>query len=206
MKNLLNYQSSEYDCGPVTLTNALRYLFDREEIYPDIIKYIMLYCLDSYNEEGEPCKHGTSRTAMLFLANWLNHFGEIKNFPISCQFMSSKDVHIEKGNKIYTALDQGGVVVLRLFLDVAHYVLLTGVEGDNIYLFDPYYEEIDDPNLDDEYSEPGIAFITDQPKRANRFVSIEKLNRVTKGYYEMGPCDKREAMIVFNTLTQKTNE
>ena len=46
MKNILNYQTSEYDCGPVSLTNAIRYLFDREIIYPDIIKYIMLYCLD----------------------------------------------------------------------------------------------------------------------------------------------------------------
>ena len=41
MKNLLIYQSTEYDCGPTTLTNAIRYLFDREEIYPDIVKYIM---------------------------------------------------------------------------------------------------------------------------------------------------------------------
>ena len=40
MKNLLIYQSTEYDCGPTTLTNAIRYLFDREEIYPDIVKYI----------------------------------------------------------------------------------------------------------------------------------------------------------------------
>lgn len=199
MKNLLNYQSTEYDCGPVTLTNALRYLYDREEIYPDMIKCIMLYCLDAYNENGEPCKHGTSRTAMLFLTNWLNHFGEIKNFPISCEFLSGDKVSIEKDSKIVHALKQGGVVVLRLFLDVEHYVLLTGVEGDNICLFDPFYEELDDPNLDAEYSEPGIAFITDQPKRANRLVSMEKLNRTSKGYYEMGPCDIREAVIVFNT-------
>ena len=27
MKNLLIYQSTEYDCGPTTLTNAIRYLF-----------------------------------------------------------------------------------------------------------------------------------------------------------------------------------
>ena len=60
MKNLLIYQSTEYDCGPTTLTNAIRYLFDREEIYPDIVKYIMLYCLDSYNEAGEVGKRGTS--------------------------------------------------------------------------------------------------------------------------------------------------
>lgn len=199
MKNLLNYQSSEYDCGPVTLTNALRYLFERENIYPDIVKAIMLYCLDSYNEKGEPCKRGTSKTDMLFLANWLNHFGEIKNFPISCKFLSGKDVTIEKDNQIYSALNQGGAVVLHLFLDVAHYVLLTGVEGNNVYLFDPYYEEVDDPNLDKEYSEPGIAFITDQPKRANRLISMEKLNRLTKGFYEMGPYDTREAVIIFNT-------
>ena len=53
MKNLLIYQSTEYDCGPTTLTNAIRYLFDREEIYPISSNGIMLYCLDSYNEAGE---------------------------------------------------------------------------------------------------------------------------------------------------------
>ena len=42
MKNLLIYQSTEYDCGPTTLTNAIRYLFDREEIYPDISIVLIL--------------------------------------------------------------------------------------------------------------------------------------------------------------------
>ena len=55
MKNFLIYQSSEYDCGPVSLINGIRYLFDREEIYPDVIKFIMLYCMDTYNEAGELC-------------------------------------------------------------------------------------------------------------------------------------------------------
>ena len=85
MKNLLIYQSTEYDCGPTALTNAIRYLFDREEIYPDIVKYIMLYCLDSYNEAGEVGKRGTSASAMMFLSNWLTQFGQVKNFPISCK-------------------------------------------------------------------------------------------------------------------------
>lgn len=53
MKNLLIYQSTEYVCGPTTLTNAIAISLTREEIYPDIVKYIMLYCLDSYNEAGE---------------------------------------------------------------------------------------------------------------------------------------------------------
>ena len=202
MKNLLNYQSSEYDCGPVELTNGIRYLFDREIIYPDIIKYIMLYCLDSYNEEGEVGKSGTSASAMMFLSHWLNQFGKMKNFPISCEFISGEDVYLSQNHKIISALQQGGAVVLRLFLDVGHYVLLTGIEEDSIYLFDPYYEELDDPNLDKEYLEEGITFITDQPKRANRLISMERLNHLTKGFYEMGPYDTREALILFNDNTR----
>ncbi len=202
MKNLLNYQSSEYDCGPVALTNAIRYLFDRELIYPDLIKYIMLYCLDSYNEEGDVGKRGTSASAMLFLSNWLNQFGKLKSFPISCEFLSGEKVFLSPDSPIITALRRGGAVVLRVFLDVGHYVLLTGVENDSVYLFDPYYEELDDPNLDEEYFSEGISFITDQPKRANRLVSIERLNRLTKNYYEMGPYELREAVILFNEKTR----
>ncbi|MBD5458261.1 MAG: peptidase C39 [Lachnospiraceae bacterium] len=202
MKNLLNYQSSEYDCGPVSLTNAVRFLFEREDIYPDIIKYIMLYCLDSYNEAGEVGKRGTSASAMMFLANWLNQFGQMKNFPISCEFLSGEEVHIGQTDKIVCALQQGGAVVLRLYLDVPHYVLLTGIEGDSLYIFDPYYEEEDDPELSEEYSEPGIVFINGQPKRANRLVTIERLNRTGEGFYEMGPLDLREAVIVFNKETR----
>lgn len=206
MKNLLNYQSSEYDCGPVSLTNAIRYLFDREVLYPDIIKYIMLYCLDSYNEEGEVGKRGTSASAMMFLSNWLNQFGEMKNFPISCEFLSGENVYLSQNSNIVGALQQGAAVVLRLFLDVGHYVLLTGIEGDNVYLFDPYYEELDDPELNQEYFDEGITFITDQPKRANRLVSIQRLNRLTKGFYEMGPYDIREAVIIFNKDTRLSPE
>ena len=206
MKNVLNYQSSEYDCGPVALTNAIRYLFDREVIYPDIIKYIMLYCLDSYNEQGEVGKRGTSASAMMFLSNWPNQFGKMKNFPISCEFLSGEDVYLSQNCKIIGALQQGGAVVLRLFLDVGHYVLLTGIEGDSIYLFDPYYEELNDPELDEEYLSDGITLVTDQPKRANRLVSIDRLNRLTEGFYEMGPYEIRDALLVFNQETRLTPE
>lgn len=206
MKNLLNYQSSEYDCGPVSLTNAIRYLFEREIIYPDIIKYIMLYCLDSYNEEGEVGKSGTSASAMMFLSNWLNQFGQMKNFPISCEFLSGEDVYLAQNSRIIGALQQGGVVVLRLFLDVGHYVLLTGIKEEKIYLFDPYYEDANDPNLDQEYLNDEITFITDQPKYANRAVSIQRLNRLTEGYYEMGPYNIREAVILYNRDTRLSSE
>lgn len=202
MKNLLNYQSSEYDCGPVSLINGLRYLFDREEIFPDVIKFIMLYCMDTYNEAGEICKHGTSPAAMNYLASWLNHFGEVKGFPVCCEYMSGEIVSLTPDSPVIQALQQGGVVVLRLFLEVAHYVLLTGIEGDRVLLFDPYYEEEDAPDFDEEYKTEEISFIHDQPKKANRSVSMERINRFSKGYYEMGEFSCREALIIFNKNTK----
>ncbi len=199
MKNLLNYQTSEYDCGPVTVLNGIRYLFEREDIYPDLVKYITLYCLDTCNESGEPGRHGTSACAINFLADWLNHYGETRNFPIHCEYYSGDQVTITPDSPITRALASGGVVLLHLFLDVAHYVLLTGIEGDRVLLFDPYYEEEDDPALDKEYDTDEIYFISDQPKKANRSVSIERINRTTKEYYEMGDFSVRLAMAMFNT-------
>ena len=62
MKTPLRYQFSEYDCGPACLQNAISYLFDREEIPPEVLRNISLYCLDGYSAEGISGKTGTSAT------------------------------------------------------------------------------------------------------------------------------------------------
>ena len=49
MKNPLHYQISECDCGPTSMLNAISYLFNREDIPPEIIRNVMLYCLDCYS-------------------------------------------------------------------------------------------------------------------------------------------------------------
>ena len=58
---------------------------------------------------------------------------------------------------------------------------------------------ISSPEFDAEYYTEGISFINDQPKKANRAISMERLNRFSKGYYEMGEFSCREALIMFNT-------
>ena len=80
MKSPLRYQFSEYDCGPTTMLNAVSYLFEREEIPPEIIRNVMLYSLDCYSQKGEPGRAGTSRMAMMFLSNWLDGFGRASIF------------------------------------------------------------------------------------------------------------------------------
>ena len=66
MKIPLHYQVSNYDCGPTSLVNALSVLFEREDIPPELIRNIMLYCLDCYNLQGEEGRSGTSRLAMMY--------------------------------------------------------------------------------------------------------------------------------------------
>ena len=45
MKNPLHYQLSDYDCGPTAMLDALSYLFEREDIPPEVIRNVMLYSL-----------------------------------------------------------------------------------------------------------------------------------------------------------------
>ena len=64
MKNPLRYQLSEYDCGPTSMLNALAFLFEREDIPPEAVRNIMLYCLDCYGSDGVSGKSGTSCAAI----------------------------------------------------------------------------------------------------------------------------------------------
>ena len=166
MKIPLRYQMSEYDCGPTALLNAVSYLFPRQEVPPEIIRSVMLYTLDCYGMDGAPCKAGTSRMAMMYLANWLEGFSRATQFPLTCQYLAGRAVHIGAHSHINDALVRGGVAVVRLFYEVEHYALLTGISKDHIYLFDPYYLAEAEP----EFVRAGIGVTCAHPHRYNRIV------------------------------------
>jgi hypothetical protein len=194
VKNPLHYQLSEYDCGPTTMLNAISYLFEREEISPEIIRNTMLYCLDCYGTEGTPGKSGTSRAAMMFLSNWLNGFGEIHELPISSRYLSGKSVHLSSESYINDALHRGGVAVVRLFYEEPHYVLLVGEKDGLVYMFDPYYR-------DEPFAQADIQLIMDKPCRYNRIVPEHYFNQETTEIYALGPYEGREAVLLFNEDT-----
>jgi hypothetical protein len=197
MKNPLSYQSTEYDCGPTSMLNAINYLFHRKDISPDVIKSITMYCLDSYNRKGEAYKNGTTGVAMMFLVNWLNHFGKVKKWPIHCEMLTGDKVSISQNSKIAECLGQGGVVVARLMLGCWHYVLLTGIDEEYVYLFDPYYRI-------KPFQEEGIEMIKDCPSKYNRKVKHEVLNREGKRNYNLGKLEDREGIMLFNKTTRVT--
>ena len=199
MKTPLHYQLSEYDCGPTSLMNAISFLFEREEIPPEVLRNIMLYSLDCYSPEGTPGKHGTSRTAMMFLAHWLDGFGKAGQLNISCSYLRASSVYLGADSRLRDALRQHGAAVVRLFYDEDHYVLLTGLEDDAVLMFDPYYQTEPFPQAD-------IEMIADQPFRYNRRVPITYLNQTTRSLYALGPTEEREAVLLFNGQTRLTPE
>lgn len=90
MNHALRCQMTEYDCGPTSVLNAISCLFRREEIPPEIVRSIMLYCLDCYGADGSCGKCGTACMAMQFLSSWLNGFGQVGHLSVSSQYLSGK--------------------------------------------------------------------------------------------------------------------
>ena len=69
MRSPLRYQATEYDCGPTTMTNAIMYLFEREEIPPDLIRHIGQCTLDSFDDKGHCGRFGTSGAAVRYFGS-----------------------------------------------------------------------------------------------------------------------------------------
>ena len=198
MKNVLNYQTSEYDCGPTSLTNAVRFLFERDEIPPELLKTVFLYTLDAYDEHGGHGRHGTSRYAMKFLAEWFNQYGRSTHFPIRARFIENEQVQITQNSDISQCLQQGGAVVLHCYLcGDPHYVLLTRMMGDAVGLFDPY-DMSDEEFAREGMPGDGVQKVDDRPREMNRVVPISTLASVGMRHYCMGAVCTREAMLIHN--------
>ena len=54
------------------MLNAIIYLFDRDEIPPEVIRNTMLYCLDCYSKEGIPGKRGMAIRALISQEGCIN--------------------------------------------------------------------------------------------------------------------------------------
>lgn len=199
MKLPLRYQITEYDCGPTSLLNAVSYLFEREDIPPELVRNIMLYSLDTYGADGISGKSGTSHTAMMFLSHWLDGFGKTGRLPIRSEYLTGRDVNLSESGRIASALRRGGAAVVRLDLDGWHYVLLSGMEETGVLVFDPYYTSEPLPAED-------VAVVDGHGERYNRIVSPARFETQEIRLYGFGPYETREAVLLFNSDVELTEE
>ena len=199
MKVPLRYQMTEYDCGPTSLLNGISFLFEREEIPPEILRSIMLFCLDQYSLEGYSGTKGTSHTAMQFLSHWLEGFGETGRLDITSIYLHGGNVTLAGGSSLRNALTRKGVAVTRIDLDGWHYVLLTGAEDQNVYVFDPYL-------LKEPFPIPDVQTVYDHEYSYNRIVPLKLFESTELHPYSFGPYETREAVVLFNSRSMKPEE
>ena len=193
MKNALIYQTTECDCGPTSITNAMRFLFEREEIPPVLLKHIWTMGLDAYADGGEPGKAGTSKASMRYMAAWFECFAEKCGFPLKAAFLDMDFAAIQSGSLAWRCLERGGCAVVRVWHGkTGHYVLLTEKVSDTVVgLFDPFAEEVEP--CEDYWPVSG------EPARKNREVRVEVLNRTDGTHYAMGAPERREVLLLWRT-------
>ena len=200
MKNVLNYQTTEYDCGTTCLINALRYLYERRDIHPELLKTIALSTLDTYNAQGETGKRGTTKAAIRYLADWFTEYGQWRNFPISAKFLDGEAARLTPESEMADCLRQGGAVMIRCLLGGdGHYVLLTRLMGEEVGLFDPYDSRCEPQEEQDAFF-GDVKLVDDQPRAMNRIVGMDTINATTEENYNMGPWKDREVMLIYGKM------
>lgn len=170
-KTPLTYQITEYDCGTTCVLNAIKYLFNREEIVPQMYKKILEETLDkSFNNEIG--KGGTTNISLRKLCNELYVKGG-KNVDIISKELSQDNVSIYN-KELEKEIVNGCVAILKVYQEVSHYVLLTKLDESFAYIFDPYYLPINYYDNDDS-----VEIVKDRSFEYNRKVRKERLNSNT---------------------------
>ena len=189
-KTPLSYQITEYDCGQTTFLNALRYLYKRSEIEPQITKMIMQNTLDQTNSNGEIGKGGTSIYATEFLAKWLNDISNTSNMKMKVKIIRGTEVNT--GNKdLLRCLKDNGVAIFRVWQSEEHYVLCTNIDDKYVYIFDPYYLNINYYNSDKE-----CGIIKDRSFEFNRKISKSRLDEFSKRDFSFVDGKNREMILI----------
>ena len=190
MKSPLRYQATEYDCGPTTMTNAIMFLFEREEIPPDLIRHIGQCTLDSFDDKGHCGRFGTSGAAVRYFGSWLNELRYAGLLSIESSYVNEEDVFFGDSSLLSAALEERAVIVLHVFLHGGgHYILITGEANGICHAFDPYYAETDP-------DQEGLFAVKNHPDSHNLDISESLLNDISGKDFSMGAIKTREALII----------
>ncbi|MFN2437268.1 MAG: hypothetical protein ABR513_09295 [Desulfotignum sp.] len=187
------YQTSEYDCVPTALVNAVSCLFTRKEVPPMVIRHIYLYCMDTVGRNARFGIGGTSKYAVRLVGNWLESY-KFKTFSVRTVFLEKEAVRLDSDESIRTCLDEGGVVLCNILLTQKeeHYIMITKIEDDWVYAFDSYFRT----------SIRGMKGYVSIPKSVdgrspNLKIRLSWLDQPDCRRFCLGPLAQREALLMW---------
>ena len=197
MKTPLLHQATQFDCGTTTMVNALVYLFEREEIPPEVVDYIHAVTLDR-NIGPQDSRWGTSGLALAFLAAWMNDYADRSGFPVRCRALSGDEVTAKGDSELVKAVQGGAVAVAGCCLGADHYVLITGIDDESVRLFDPYYDTWPLHELEGTRIE-GVELVEDEPFACNRIVERRILDEPAHTAYSLEAISGRDAVLIWRS-------
>lgn len=189
MKSPLNYQITENQSGGLTVFNCVSFLFDRDEMPLEFLRIMASYSLGCYDEFGNLAKPEFYENLLFFASSWLNDYAKDKRIPLKTKYLTRDDVNLLEIRKCLLA---GGCVALKTFRRGTHYVTVTGMDNDEMFIFDPYFRP--EGTFKDS---SGIKIIMDKPFYYNRKIKIEKFISEQKSELVLGSVPEREAVLFF---------
>ncbi len=188
MRTPLRYQVTEYDCGTVSLLNAVCYLFKRDEIPTELVKAIHMYTIDCYDYEGNKSNDWMPNESINKMCKWISNCSEKYDFKLNAIYLKGEEVNYKN---IESCVRKGGVVFIRCWREESQYVIINNINELNTYIFDSYYCE------DEEYEKDNdVRVIQSKPAEYNRIVRTDRLFSETKKDYSLGVISDRECVLM----------
>lgn len=99
---------------------------------------------------------------------------------------------------ISNCLLNNGVVFIRCWQTNEHYVIVTKIKRNKVYIFDPYYF---DKNYYDK--DRCVKVVFNKSFTHNRIVLLNRFLSVGKKDFSLGPVDKRECILISRGVENK---
>ena len=147
-------------------------------------------------DDGGMGKKGTSHEAMAYIAHWLEACGEAGQLDLTCRYLTGEEVSLAEGGALRKAIERGGVATVFIDLDGWHFILLTGLEGDRVYAFDPWI-------LPEPFPVPDVQTDYDHPYLYNRIVPRSRVESTDIHPYSLAPYETRCAVVMEKGRTQR---
>ena len=197
MKSPLLYQLTEHTCGDTAIYNCISYLYDREEMPLEFLNIVASYSVGCYGEQGKPTNREFCDSFMFFASSWIDNYAKEKHIPLSSKYLSGDDVNLLT---IRNCLLAGGCVDLKTYRKGTHFITITKMDEEYMYIFDPYY-----CSLNSYKPNSGIEVVLDKPFEYNRKIRIEKFIQEAKSDLTLGAKPEREAIFFYkkNAILQR---